>query len=150
MTDAIQQRVVISGRDIQELDAALLQLGHGLDDVLGRDRDVLHAFAVVEIEVFLDLRFLFAFGRLVDRKLHEAVAVAHDLAHQRGVFGRDILVVEGQDVAEAHHILVKLHPRIHLVPADVADAMIDILQAGLRRVDTADSHFRKPGMKAPV
>jgi len=52
-----------------------------------RNRDVLHALAVVKLEIFLDLRFLFAFGRLVDREFHEAVSVAHDFAHERRVFG---------------------------------------------------------------
>ena len=97
--------------------------------------DVLHAFAVVKIEVFLHLRFLFAFGGLVDREFHEAVSVAHHLAHQRGVFGGNVFVVERQDVAEAHHIFIKLHPRVHLVPSDVADAMIDMLQSRLRRAE---------------
>ena len=97
---------------------------------------MLNTFAVVELEVFLHLRFLLAFGRLVDRELYEPVSVAHHLAHERGVFGRDVLVVEGQDVAEAHHILVKFHPGVHLVPADVPDAMIDIEQAGVRRIDS--------------
>ena len=111
-----------------------LQIGDRLDDVVGRERTMLHAFAIVEIEIFFDLRFLFPFGRLVDREFHKAVAVAHDLAHESGVFGRDILVVEGEDVAEAHHILVELDPRIHLVPSDVADTMIDIEQSGFGRI----------------
>ena len=95
---------------------------------------MLHTFAVVEIEILFHLRFLFAFGRFIDRELHKAIPVAHDLAHERGVFRRNVLIVEGQDVAETHHILIKFHPRIHLVPTDVAHAMIDIEQAGLGRI----------------
>src|SRR6266513_236995 len=91
-------------------------------------------FAVVKLEILLHLRFLFAFGRLVDRKFYETISIAHHFAHERRVLGRDVLIVEAEDVSEAHHILVKLHPRIHLVPAYIAHAMIDILQTGLRRI----------------
>ncbi len=87
---------------------------------------MLHAFAIVELEILLYLRFLFAFGRLVDREFHEPISVAHHLAHERGVFGRDILVVEGQDIFEPHDIFVKFHPRVHLVPTHVPDTMIDV------------------------
>src|SRR5207248_11020716 len=89
-------------------------------------------FAVIELEIFLHLRFLFAFGRFVDWKFYETISVTHDLAHEGRVFGRDILVVEGQDIFEPHHVLVKFHPRIHLVPTDVAHAMIAIKQSCFR------------------
>ena len=94
---------------------------------------MLDAFAVVKLEIFLYLRFLLTLSRLVDRELHEAVTVAHHLAHQRRVFGGDVLIVEGKNVTETHYSLVKLHPWIHLAQADVAHAMIDMLQAGLGR-----------------
>src|SRR5882757_4511492 len=68
VTDTSGQLIVIRGWNIQELDAALLNLGHCFDDILGRDRHVLHAFAVVKVEILFHLRFLFAFGRLIDRK----------------------------------------------------------------------------------
>ena len=116
---------------MQEFHAALLQFRHGLDDVVRRHGDMLYPFAVVKLEVFFYLRFLFAFGRLIDRKLHEPVPVAHHLAHQRRVFSGNIFVIEAQDVSEAHHLLIKFHPRIHLVPANIAHAMIDMLQSGL-------------------
>ena len=41
-------------------------------------------------------------------------------------------VVERQYVFEPHHIFIKLHPRIHLVPANVANAMVDMLQSRFR------------------
>ena len=96
---------------------------------------MLDAFAVVKLEILFHLRFLFAFGRFVDRKFHKAVAVAHHFAHERRIFGRNIFVVEGEDVSEPHHVLVKFHPGIHLVPTDVADAMIAIKQASLLRLE---------------
>jgi hypothetical protein len=110
---------------------------------------VLHTFAIVKLEVFLHLRFLFAFGRLVDREFDEAVAIAHHLAHQRGVFGGNVFVIEREDVAESHHVLIKLHPRVHLVPSDVANAMIDMLQSRLRRAERRIP-LHKPGMNGPV
>src|SRR5206468_12795725 len=60
----------------------------------------LHPFAKVKIQILFHLRFLFAFGRLVDREFHETIAVAHHFAHERGVLSRDVLVVEGQDVSK--------------------------------------------------
>jgi hypothetical protein len=61
---------------------------------VGGEGEVLDAGAVVEVEVLLDLRFAAAFGGLVDGELYVAVAVGHDLRHERGVFGGDVVVVE--------------------------------------------------------
>ena len=80
---------------MQELDAARLQRRDTVSTMsFGGDRDVLHAGAAVEIEVLVDLRLLLARGRLVDRELDPAVAVRHHLGHERGILGRDVLVVE--------------------------------------------------------
>src|SRR5205823_14941373 len=43
-----------------------------------------------------------------------------------------ILVVEATDISEPHLVLVKFHPWIHLVPTDVAHAMIAIKQSCFR------------------
>src|SRR4051794_35925945 len=59
-------RVVRVGR-VEEDNPRLLQRGDAADDVLGLQRDVLHARAVVELEVLLDLALALALGRLVDR-----------------------------------------------------------------------------------
>src|ERR687886_1937048 len=69
--DARGDLVVVGGRDRQELDAAVAQLGHGADDVARGYRDVLGAGALVELEVLVDLRLALALGRLVDRELDE-------------------------------------------------------------------------------
>ena len=79
-----------------------LQLADGVQNVVGGQRDVLHAGAGIEIEILFDLRFLLAFGRLVDGELHVAVAVGHHLRHQRRVLGGDVLVVEVLVEREAH------------------------------------------------
>src|ERR1700722_286501 len=40
----------------------------------------------------------------------------------------DILLVEVFEHAETHHRAVKLHPAVHLAPADIAHHMVDILE----------------------
>src|SRR5438105_3377194 len=53
---------------------------------------MLDAFAVIKLKVLFHLRFLFTFGWFVYREFDETIAIAHHLAHQGGVFGRDIFV----------------------------------------------------------
>ncbi len=84
----------------------------------------------IELEILLDLRLLFAFGWLVDGELDVAVAVGHHLRHERRVFGGDVLVVEVLVEREAHDVGVELDPLVHLVPAHVADHVVDVEQAG--------------------
>src|SRR5262249_41847263 len=127
VTYSLQHRVIVVRRNLEKLDPALLQIGNRRDDILGRDCDMLDPFAIVKIKILFDLRLLLSFRRFVDRELHKAIAITHDLAHQSGILGRDILVIEAQDVAETHHILIELDPRIHLVPANITDTMVDIL-----------------------
>ncbi len=91
---------------------------------------MLHAGGQVVIQIFFDLAFLLAFGRLVDGKLDPSVAVGHHLGHQGRVFGGDVLVVEVQQLAEAHHLVVEIDPVIHLPKLDVADHMVDGSQPG--------------------
>src|SRR6266487_6492688 len=63
VTYTIKQRVVIVGRYVQKFDAALLEVRYRFNDVFGCHGDVLHAFAVVKLEIFVHLRFLFTFRR---------------------------------------------------------------------------------------
>ena len=90
---------------------------------------MLHARALVKLQVLFDLRLAAAFGRLVYGELHVAVAVGHDLGHQRGIFGGDVFVVEVLVELEAHDIGIELNPLIHGVPADVPYHVIDVLKA---------------------
>ena len=114
---------------------------HRLDDVAGRQRDVLHAGAAVELEVLLDLRSPLALRRLVDRELDPPRAVLHDLRHQRRVLGADVLVVEVNELLEAEHLAVELDPLVHLAFLDVAD---DVVDGG-----EADRAGTWPGCSAP-
>src|SRR6187200_2217208 len=79
LADPLRDVVVVGLGHGQELDPALAHLGDRLDDVAGGDGDVLRAGAAVELEVLVDLRLALALGGLVDRELHEALAVADDL-----------------------------------------------------------------------
>src|ERR1051326_451088 len=69
LADAFGNVVVVRVRRHQEEQAAILQRLDGLDDVRGRQRDVLHAGPVVELQVLLDLALALALGRLVDWEL---------------------------------------------------------------------------------
>ncbi len=110
---------------------------------------MLHAGAAVEIEVLFDLRFLAPLGRFVDRKLNIAIAVGDHLAHQGGVFGRDVLVVKSHQQFKAHHILVKLHPFVHIAEVNVADAVVNVFESG--RYDLHFAFFgHKTGHKRAV
>ena len=54
---ALQLRVVRM-RHAQELDALITQLPHRVHNVVGRQRNMLHARSAIEIEILLDLRLL--------------------------------------------------------------------------------------------
>ena len=90
---------------------------------------MLHAGALVEVEVLLDLGLATALGGLVDGELDVAVAVGHDLGHEGGVFGGDVVVVEVLVEGEAHDVGVEVDPLVHGVPAHVADDVVDVQQA---------------------
>src|SRR5215468_7134991 len=66
---ATLQLLVVRRRRTQELHAMIAQRAHRGDDVVGRECEVLHARPAIELEVLVDLRFLLALRRLVDRKL---------------------------------------------------------------------------------
>ena len=93
---------------------------------------MLHARAAVEIEVLLDLGFPFSLGRLVDRELDPARSVRHHLRHERGVFGRDVLVVEMLELAEPHDVAVVGDVAVHVPQRHVPDHVVDVEErAGL-------------------
>ena len=91
---------------------------------VGAQGDVLHAGAVVVLDVLLDLALLETLGRFVDRH-HDLAAVPHHRRHQRRVLGADLLVVEVQQLGEAHHVGVEVDPRVELALGDVADDVVD-------------------------
>ena len=64
---------------MQEFDALFVQPGNCVQDVIRREGDMLDTRARIEVQILLDLRFLLAFGRFIDRKLHVPVSIRHHL-----------------------------------------------------------------------
>ena len=99
-----------------------------MKDIVGSDSDVLHTSAFVVVDVLFDLALLATFGWLIDGELDVAVAVGNDLGHEGGVLGGDIFVIKSEEQFEAHHVFVKFDPLVHLAPAYIAYAVIDIFE----------------------
>jgi hypothetical protein len=91
--------------------------------------NMLDARSVMEFQVLLDLGLPPPFRRLVQRKLDSPVAVCHDLRHQRGIFSRDVFIVEVLVERKTHHRGIEVYPTVHLVPAYVAHYVVDMQQA---------------------
>ena len=123
------QFLVVGARHAQELDPRVAQAGDRLDDVAGAQGEVLHPWAIVVVQVFLDLRLLAALGRLVDRELDLAVPVHHDLGHQGRVLGVNVVVAEVAELLEAHGLSEEFDPAVHRAQLDVADDVVDVHQA---------------------
>jgi len=134
LSDARFKIVVIRIRRVEKVHAILFQRANRRDDVVGADRDVLDAGTTVKLEVLLDLGFLFALRRLVDRKLHAVLGIGHHFGAQRGIFGRDVFVVERHELREAEDAGVEISPGVHLAPADVAHTVIDCEQVRVAHV----------------
>ncbi len=130
LADAALDLVVVRLRRVEEEHAAVLQRFNRLNDALRLQGDVLHAGALVELEVLVDLALALPLGRLVDRELDLARPIRHHLAHQRRVLGLDLVVAEVDDVRHPEHALVELHPAVHLPELDVADDVVDGDQPG--------------------
>jgi hypothetical protein len=129
LADAAFELGVVGVGDGEEVDTLLLHCRDGGENVVSGQCHVLDAGALVEVEVLLDLRLAAAFGGLVDGELDVAVAVGHDLRHEGGVLGGDVVVVEVLIEREAHHFGVEVDPLVHGVPADVADDVVDVEEA---------------------
>src|SRR5580700_3117148 len=123
----------------------MLQRPDGSGDVVRPNGHVLNPGAAVEIQILLDLRFFLALRGLVDRKLHEVAWIRHHLRAKCRVFGRDVLIVERDELREAKDPAVEIAPGVHLAPTDVADTMIDKREARLLRRREALARFDKAG-----
>src|SRR4029453_13973992 len=150
VAEAVAQLAVVGVGHPHELDAPGPQCPHAGHDVTGLDGDVLDARTAVEVQVLVDLGALLARGRLVDGELDAPLAVPDDLGHQRRVLGGDGLVAEVDQLGEAHDPLVELDPLVHPAQLDVADHVVDSLQAdrGQRGGDRGPGG--EPGQERPV
>ena len=84
-------------------------------------RDVLDAFAVVRVKVFLDLGAVVR--RFVDRDANAPAGAGHRLGFEAGELALD---VEIADLAEIEQPLVELGPFRHAAAVHVVREVIDI------------------------
>src|SRR5439155_21370101 len=77
LPDTVFQHLVVAVRDADELDTGVAKVGDGGADVARGEGDVLDAGPAVELQILLDLGFLFPGGGLVDREFHLSAAVRH-------------------------------------------------------------------------
>src|SRR5665811_138003 len=82
VADAFAQRgiFVVAVRRGEELDTLGAQPVDRHEEVIRGEREVLRSGCPIELQVFVDLGFLLARCRLVERKLHPVVAAGDDLA----------------------------------------------------------------------
>src|SRR5690606_22563731 len=119
LRDALVDHVEVRVGRVQELDAGLAHLLHRHVDVVGEAGDVLDAFAVVRLEVFVDLRL--GIGRLVERDAHHAVRRGHGLGEQAGLGALD---VEVADLAEVEQPFVVVRPLGHVALVEVVGQVV--------------------------
>lgn len=117
--------VVVGGGDVDELDTTGAQGRDGGDDVLGQEGDVLDSRAGVEGDILLDLGLFLSGSGLVDGHLDEVVGGGHDDGGEGRELGGDLVVVDGPEAVEVEALFVKGTGLGHLVPALVADAVVD-------------------------
>src|SRR5262249_4909350 len=81
------------------------------------------------LKVLLDLRAPPGLSRLVNGKLDTPVAALNYFGHEGGVFRADVLVVEVHKLCETHDVFVKMDPLVHFAFFDMADDVVDRLEA---------------------
>ena len=117
---APRQVLVIGMRRGHEAHAVRAQPLHRRYDVVGGERDVLDAFAVIGLEVLLDLGL--AVGRLVDRDADLAAGAFQRARLETGLLPVD---VEVADLAETEQALVEARPVVHAPLVHVVGEVID-------------------------
>ena len=114
---AIRKHLVVGIGHTEEFNTALAKFLDGGEDVARDDGDVLYTRRQIIIEIFLDLTLAASLGRLIDGELHPAISVLHDLGHKGRIFGRYVLIIKVQELAEA----------LGLDPAEIdAQAVLDL------------------------
>ena len=112
--------VVGVGR-VEEAHAIVAHHLHRLEDVGGRERDVLNALAVIDVEIFLDLRLLVR--GLVDRDADLAARARHRARREPRLLALD---VEVADLAKVEELLVEVRPHVHAARVDVVREVVDL------------------------
>lgn len=126
--ESLAQVLIVSSRYGQELNAACLHLGDGVNDIVGAHGDVLHTGPAVVVDILLDLALAFSWCGLVDRHLDVLVEVAHHDGPERRVLGVDHRVINRPVAVEVEHVLVPLRNGFHLEVRLVADDVVQLLK----------------------
>ena len=129
---ALLQHLVVSVRHLQEFLSTFLQVNNAVDDVIGVQSDVLDASAAVVVDILLNLRFLLAVRRFVDRHFHGLLVVGDDDGAKRGVLCVDLRVVHGPETVELQATNVPLGGGFHLKIRLISDAVVDEVQIDFR------------------
>src|SRR5437762_7185383 len=106
--------------------------------------DVLDAFAVIGVEVLLDLRAIV--GRFVDRNTDAPAGARHRLRFQAGELALD---VEIADLAEIEEPLVEFGPLRHAAAMHVVGKVVDKGQAGTGRRGRIAAPERLEALQGP-
>jgi hypothetical protein len=114
---------VVGPDGVLERDAGVACAGPSVD-IVGAERDVLDALAVVLVEVFGDLRLVV--GGLVDRDADLPARRGHRLRLQARQPAFDVEVAH---LAEVEQVLVELGPFLHAAAVHVVGQVVDVGQA---------------------
>src|SRR5579862_6098330 len=117
---AVVDTLVVRVRGILEGNAMGAQVLDRVEYRLGRERDVLDAFAAVQMQIFLDLRFVV--GRLVDGNADLAARARHRARLEPRQLALD---VEVADLAEIEELLVEAGPAVEVAAEHVVRDVID-------------------------
>ena len=142
LADPLPHGVVVGVGNRQEINAAAAQLIDRADRVGRQQRQVLDARGLgVPIQIFLDLALPSPFGGFVDGDLDQVAPRIHDLGHQRGVLGGNVLVIEMLEQLELQHLLVPANPIVHLPHFHVPHAVVDVEEPA-RMLAVVDVDFK--------
>src|SRR5471032_753959 len=121
---------VIRVDSVQQRDFGATQIVDGAADIVAAQRNVLDAFAMIGVEILLDLpRRIRAF--LVDRDADLAARRAHRFRLDRGHLAFNIEVTR---LAEIEQTLVELGPFDHPSAMNVVRQMVDVRQSVTDRI----------------
>ena len=123
--DALVEQLVIGFAGVEQLHTGHLQRVHRVVEVSGAHGDVLDAFALVAVQVLLDLAGLLV-ALFVDRDADLAAGAGHGLALDAGGLALDVEVAH---LAEVEQALVEARPFLHASPVHVVRQVVDVGQA---------------------
>src|SRR5690606_39245193 len=121
--------VIGGGRGGHEGQAVRPQALDAPVDVTAAAGDVLDAFALVVLEVFLDLALVV--DRFVDRDADLAAGAGDGAADEAGQLALDI---EEADLLEVEQLLIEARPHVHAPAVHIVGEMVDVIEADALRL----------------